>query len=151
MNRSSAYRFDWVEVLEDRRMFSASPQSLAMNFVATHAPLQATLKATTPNIVGTYSGTVHDSNEKSAGTMTVVIQTQSNGKITGYVDSKYPHEHTHRNFFTAKLSGNSLTVSTSTTSIKVTLSDKDRVMTGSFVFKSSDDSSVGHFVLDRSK
>src|ERR1700733_6120917 len=73
MNRSSAYRFDWVEVLEDRRMFSASPQSLAMNFVATHAPLQATLKATTPNIVGTYSGTVHDSNEKSAGTMTVVI------------------------------------------------------------------------------
>jgi hypothetical protein len=138
MNRTNCA--EWMESLEDRRLFAASPLALMLHSVPT-----------TPSLVGTYTGTVHDSNEKAAGTITTIIKTDSNGKITGVTESKYPHEHTHDNDFTGKVSGNTLTITTSTTTIKIKLSDNDRVLTGSYVFKNGDDSSTGKFVVTRSK
>lgn len=149
MNRSNAYPIDWVQALENRRMFAVSPQTLAMELAGVHALTVGALKVT-PSIVGSYSGTVTDSNEKSPGTITTVIEKESaSGKITGYEESKYPHEHTHVTDFTGKISGDSLVLTTSTTTIKVAISDNGHVLTGSYTFKTSDDSSTGHFVVTR--
>ena len=129
MNRKTAYRADWVEGLENRQMFSAS--SLVQ-------------------MVGTYTGTTRDSNEKSPGTQTTVIQSETHtGKITGYTETKFPHEHTHVSYFTGKITGNSILVTTATTTIKCKISDSGHVLVGSYAFASSDDSSTGSFSLTR--
>ena len=129
MNRNNGYRAQWVEVLENRQMYSAS----------SHV-----------QVVGTFTGTVVDSNEKLPGTITIIIESETaSGKITGLVESKFPHEHTHVNAFTAQINGNVLTSTTSTTSVKVTFSASGRLLTGSYTFKMSDDKSTGHFTATR--
>ena len=73
MDRHAAHRADWVESLENRRMFSVSPHTPVLDSPPMQVALLATPQVTTPSVVGTYTGTVNDSNERSPGIMTAVI------------------------------------------------------------------------------
>ena len=129
MNRTM-HSGNWLETLERRQMFAASTVA--------------------PHLIGTYSGMTSDSNEKSPGTMIAIIQTQSSsGRVTGLVETKFPHEHTHESAFTGKIAGNYITVNTGTTTIKIKIIDSGHVLRGSYTFQSSNDNSVGSFDLTR--
>jgi hypothetical protein len=150
MIRNNAHRADWIEALEGRRLYSAAPLVPVVGASAPHVPTVSAPKVSTPNVVGTYTGTVVDSNEKLPGTETAVILTQGpDGRITGYVESVYPGNAPHTTQFTGVVTGDSVTIKTSTTTVTATFSANGTVLTGGYVFKSSDDSSVGHFVLTR--
>lgn len=126
------YRHQWIESLENRQLFAVS--------------------TVTPSIIGTFSGMTTDSNEKSPGTISAIIQSQSaSGKVTGYVEIKFPHEHTHIAYFTGKISGDSFTMKTDTTTVKGTVSDSGHILHGTYTFNSSGDSSTGEFDVTRPK
>ena len=151
MNRGTAFSPDWIEILEDRRLYSAAPLAPAVKSSPPHVPVVAAPKVTTPNVIGTYSGTVSDSNEKKPGTMITVITSQSSsGKITGYVESTYPGQAAHITQFAGTITGDSITINTGTTAVTATVSANGKTITGSYNFKSGSDSSVGHFVVNRS-
>jgi hypothetical protein len=126
-------RGHWIEALENRQLFAVSPVA-------------------TPAIIGTFTGMTTDSNEKSPGTITAIVETQTHtGKLTGYVEIKFPHEHTHITYFTGKISGDSFTMTTDTTTVKGTVSDSGHVLHATYVFMSSDDNSTGEFDVTRPK
>jgi hypothetical protein len=150
MIRQTASRGSWFEVLEDRRLFSAAPIAPVGSSSPPHAPQVSEPKVTTPNLVGTYTGTVTDSNEKKPGTIEAVIETQSaSGKVTGYVECTYPGQAAHITQFTGTITGDSFTMTTSTTVVTGTVSNNGKTLTGSYNFNSGSDSSVGHFVVNR--
>jgi hypothetical protein len=157
MNRNTVYPRDWVEVLESREMFSASFDSLVLDSSAALAPAVvmprvAEAKVKTPNIVGAYTGAVSDTNESAAGVITTVIKTQNaQGKITGYVESVYPGQATHTTSFTGTIIGDAFIMKTATTTVTGTVSSSGSglVLTGSYSFNGSNDSSIGRFVVTR--
>jgi hypothetical protein len=100
--------------------------------------------------VGTFTGTVNDTNEATPGLFTAVILTQTaGGKITGMVESKYAHEHTHINDFTGTIHGNTVSITTSTTTVSVRVSEDGHMLSGSYAYQGSGDSSTGGFVATR--
>jgi hypothetical protein len=150
MKRQTAYRANLMEVLEDRRLFSTSPVAPLHDPAPPQSPSMDATTVATPNIVGSFTGISNDTNEKLPGKLTAVILTQSaSGEITGYVVSKYPGNPAKTTDFTGQISGDSVIINTSTTAVHVTVSHKGTVMTGYYTFKSSDDSSIGHFVMTR--
>jgi hypothetical protein len=148
--RRAAYQSGWVEALEGRRLFSAGPVGPVVDSSPPHGPVVSAPKITTPDIVGSFTGTVVDSNEKSPGVFTAVILTQSSsGKLTGYVESTYPGNAPHVTYFTGTISGDVFTMHTPTTVVTGTVWQNGVTLTGSYVFKTSTDSSIGHFVASR--
>jgi hypothetical protein len=155
MDRRRGQSVEWVETLEDRQMFSGVPGALVVDSaLAQHAQLTvAKVKvgaAKTPSIVGAFTGTVSDSNESVVGVITAVIKTQNaHGKITGYVASQYAGKAGHVTEFTGTIVGDAFTMTTPTTTVTGVVSDGGTVLTGSYVFGASGDSSTGHFVVTR--
>jgi hypothetical protein len=155
MDRARGHFARLVETLEDRQMFSgvpgaplleaARPQLPVLNF-----PRGKVGASKTPSVLGAFTGMVNDSNESSAGEITIVIKTQSShGKVAGYVTSQYPGKTPHLNNFTGAIVGDDFTLTTPTTTVTGVVSDGGEVLTGSYVFAASGDSSTGHFVVTR--
>lgn len=155
MNRGRGPSAEWVETLENRQLFSGVPGVLLLDSARAHlpahtAPMVKVGAAKTPSIVGAFTGAVIDTNESAAGVITAVIKTQnSHGKITGYVASQYPGKGGHLTDFTGTIVGNNFTMTTPTTTVTGVVSDGGTVLTGSYVFATSGDSSTGHFVVTR--
>jgi hypothetical protein len=151
MNRKTTFSTGWMEILENRLLFSAAPVGPVLESSPPHTPTVKAPQITTPNVIGTYTGNVTDSNEKKPGKITLVISSQTNGgKITGYVESTYPGQSPHTTQFTGTITGDSFTINTSTTTVTGTVSSNGKTITASYNFKSGSDSSVGHFVANRS-
>lgn len=151
MKRNTAVRADWMEVLEDRRLFSAGHLAPAIGVSPPAPPSVDIPMVATPNVIGTYTGTNTDSNEKLPGTLTAVILTQTaKGKLTGYVESTFPGNPTKITQFTGSINGDSLVMNTPTTIVMATISHKGNVLTGYYTFKTTGDSSIGQFVVTRS-
>jgi hypothetical protein len=120
---------NWIEGLEDRRLLSASAASSSAWYTA---PVTSgwfmSPDVSTPNVVGSFTGTLIDTIERKPGTLTLQINSQSRrGVLMGVSTSKIPHEGNDVSDFTGKIVGDSITLnvaSSDNVKIKGTISEK---------------------------
>ena len=138
-----------LEALENRRLLSASADALVLDALSAQPALVATPMVTTPNIVGTFTGSSTSSGEKGSSSLTIFVTSQSHtNHITGTANSKYPHQHTHVSTFTGKINGKSFTLNLSDGSVvQGTATNHGHTLSGTWI--NSSDASHGTFNVSR--
>jgi hypothetical protein len=140
----------WVESLENRRLLSASADALLLDSSATDiAAMVVVPEVTTPDVLGTFTGSLTSSKEKTTGSLTITITTETHTfHLVGTAVSKFPHEHTGLDSFTGKIKGENFTLNMDNgTIITGKATDHGHVLTGTYT--NSPDGSHGSFSVSR--